>query len=168
MSRSQQRRVNRLWRVAGPCDACAERELLEIEQERTQRELRETVERCKARDADPAWLNDEAARLASRADELERNGGEDDMRAAAQHEASSAADEDTRETLDRRRVRLAQGCRRCQEAAELLPSPDVVRLARRVRESLSEQEFDPIGLRETAQRFQARANELQAAEDSSK
>jgi hypothetical protein len=163
VSRDQRRRVDRLSRVAGPCAACADREQQGIDPEQDLAGLRERITQFKAQLEDPSWLHDEAVRLAERADLLERNRSDDNSLELAQSE--DLWDDDRRANEEPYRVvPVAEGCRRCQEDAKWLPSPDIVRLAHRLVEHDRREASDPDWLRQRARDLQERATALRAPE----
>jgi hypothetical protein len=163
VSRDQRRRVDRLSRVAGPCAACAEREQQGIDPEQDLRVLRERIAQVKAQLEDPSWLHDEAVRLANKADLLERNRSDDNSLEPAQSEDLRDDDRPASEE-PYRVVPVAEGCRRCQEDAKFLPSPDIVRLADRLVEHSRRAASDPVLLRQQARHLQERATALRAAD----
>jgi hypothetical protein len=163
VSRDQQRRVDRLSRVAGPCAACAEREQQGIHPEQDLAGLRDRITQIKVQLEDPSWLHDEAVRLANKADLLERNRSDDNSLEQAQSEDLWDDDRPAGEK-PYRVVPVAEGCRRCQEDAKWLPSPDIQRLAYRLTERSRREASDPDLLRQRARDLQERATALRAAD----
>lgn len=165
MSRSQQRRVDRLSKLAGPCSNCRDREDQEMEMGLTLVRLREKIAVFRAQHDDPSWLQAEAVRLEDRANEFERNNGENDSLRTGQDGMDGRQAPSADGTQPNRIVEPAERCLRCQESSGLLPSPEIVRLATRVHENCQRKNSDPEWLREQARDLEKRAEALKGREE---
>jgi hypothetical protein len=164
MSRSQRRRVARLWKLAGPCLSCSDRVQQHRDGEQSLEALATGLAEHLAQQADPSWLVAEAARLTAEADGLECGANDND----APEPASTDAD-----TRDRRSstsgapapvVAYADGCRRCQHDVWSEPGSHVAGLAARLYENVRQQRLDPDRLREEAHTLRQLAEALRTPE----
>jgi hypothetical protein len=164
MSRSQQRRVTRLWTLAGPRAACAARAQQHLDDERAVGALAKDLAERLVRQEDPEWLDAEAARLTTEADRLEGSGIDDD----APEPALTEADVPDRRSSDSgaasRVVAPIDGCRRCQHDVKSRLGVDVDRLAARLYQNVRQQRLDPHYLGQEAQTLTQRADALRTPE----